>query len=151
MASAESFSKRGEMLSSPLALSAFSCLMVLRTNVSLIFSNLKLGRDRLVSCQVRCLFVESTILIVCLMRVTAMVKNSLKVFAILFSSLQRSPLISIVLEEVDYFSPGSVFLVILNKLLVIGLFSLLESIVYPILHRFICKPVFVERCFSRLL
>ena len=48
------------------------------------------------------------------MRVMAVVRNSLKVFAILFSSLQRSPLISIVLEEVDYFSSGSVFLVILN-------------------------------------
>ena len=31
MASAESFSKRGEMLSSPLALPAFSLLMILRT------------------------------------------------------------------------------------------------------------------------
>ena len=40
---------------------AFSCLMVLRTNVSLTFPNLKLGCDRLISCRVCCLFVEFTI------------------------------------------------------------------------------------------
>ena len=106
MASAESFSNRGEMLSSPLALPAFFCLMILRTNVSLTFSNFKLGRDGLISCRVCCLFGEFTIPRVCFMRVTAVVKNSLKLFAILFSSLQRSPLISIVLEKVDFFSLG---------------------------------------------
>ena len=43
------------------------------------------------------------------MHVTKMVKNSLKLFAVLFSSLQRSPLISIVLEGGDFFSPRRIF------------------------------------------
>ena len=49
------------------------------------------------------------------MRVLVVVKNSLKLLAILFSSLQRSPLISIVLEEVDFFSPGRIVFTVLQR------------------------------------
>ena len=57
------------------------------------------------------------------MRVTAVVKNSLKLFAIFFSSLQRSPLISIVLEKVDFFSlgggGGGIVFIVVQKAVVI--------------------------------
>ena len=153
VASTESFSKRREMLSSPLALPVFSFLMVLRTNVLVTFSNLKLGCDRFISCRVCCLFLEFTIRRVCFMCVTAMVKTQFEtvcdfVFVTIrvsidIKSIGRSWLLFPSEDSFHCPPKGSgVFLVIL--------YILLDRIEHTISHRFICKPVFVERCFSHL-
>ena len=103
--SAESFSRRGEMLSSPLTLPVFSWLIDLRTNDSFTDLNLKHGCDLLVSSGGRLLFEVVLNPRVCFNRPTAVTKNELKLFAIFLSSPQSLPFTSMDLPAV-FFSPG---------------------------------------------